>query len=254
MIANPAIVDQTYRIDRALKNVNGVDLKNDEANALRCESKGQILTRYLLWNIPIDRSVKVVVRPKNNVGGLNDRLMEVQMQINKVIISILVMIVMIAGAKASDSRFTDITAARLSAAMFERADADRNGWLDIDEYASLALISSELLRLNGGVEVAAFRQGVIPISVSSKALDRAQRNQLVQRSRIEFIMIAGEGFLLSGAELHNRTLSLFHQADTTKDKELHQSELENFLRAVFWTGEAEILMMPDLVMSSYTPR
>lgn len=143
-----------------------------------------------------------------------------------------------AGAKPSPYAYGDALStlskneARIHAeTVFARADLDRNGVLDADEYASLAIVTAELARLNGfyAIETGGDAANVVPLPVSApSALSFGERARVEAVARAEFYALAGaDGALtLDGyvAALSER----FAEADRNRNGALAREELAAF--------------------------
>jgi len=115
--------------------------------------------------------------------------------------------------------------------VFMRADLDRSGTLDADEYASLALVTAELARLNGflaietGADAAA--QVSLPIAAPS-AISSAERVRIDAVARSEFYAAAGADAALTLEEYLTVKADQFDTADRNGNGQLGRAELAAF--------------------------
>lgn len=101
--------------------------------------------------------------------------------------------------KAQAERLTAAEAAAHAAMTFDRADLNRSGGLDIDEYASLAVITAELAHLNGYIAIE--RDGepyMISLPIQAPAtMTRAERVRIDAVARRDFYELAGDDEVLT---------------------------------------------------------
>ena len=122
-------------------------------------------------------------------------------------------------------------------ATFERADMNGDGALDIDEYASLSIVTAELSLLNGffAIDTEAGAQTIdLPVA-APQAMSRLDRAQLDAIARREFYRIAGADSELSSDEFTAVKAQAFDAADRNANGELARAEL-----AAYALGEAKI--------------
>ncbi|MBI1364948.1 MAG: hypothetical protein GC153_03205 [Alphaproteobacteria bacterium] len=120
-------------------------------------------------------------------------------------------------------------AAADAAATFERADLDKSDALDIEEYASLAVITAELARLNGYVRLAA--DDALPIALpirAPEALAGAERARVEAVARRDFYRIAGDDGRISKREFLAAAAERFAAADRNRNGVLAKRELAAF--------------------------
>lgn len=115
-------------------------------------------------------------------------------------------------------------------ALFDRADLDRNSSLDVDEYASLAVIEAELARLNGYV---AFETPTGPRRVAidvdaPSSLGRGERTLIDAVARSAFYVASGGEEALTKTQFLAERDAAFAQSDRNNDGALAKSELSAF--------------------------
>lgn len=115
-------------------------------------------------------------------------------------------------------------------AMFSRADLNRSGALDADEYAALAIVTAELSRLNGffALDIGDGREFVQLPEGAPTALSFGERARIEAVARTEFYAIAGEDGLLDRHEYTGEQMERFEQADRNNNKVLVKAELTSF--------------------------
>ena len=130
--------------------------------------------------------------------------------------------------------------ARMHAAIiFERADLDRSGALDADEFASLAIVTAELTRLNGfiAIETGGDDADIVPLPIEApSALSAGERARVEAVARADFYAMAGEDARLTIDEYLGEKSAAFEAADRNRDGALVRAEL-----AAFAAGEAMIV-------------
>lgn len=113
---------------------------------------------------------------------------------------------------------------------FARADVDKSGALDADEYAALAIVTAELARLNGfiALEVGDGRE-IISLPITAPiALTGAERARVDAVARAEFYAAAGDDGLMDMNEYSGEQKSWFAAADRNRNGALARSELTSF--------------------------
>lgn len=115
--------------------------------------------------------------------------------------------------------------------IFERADLDRSGALDADEYASLAVVTAELTRLNGFIAIESGGDAAnivaLPIAAPS-ALSSAERTRVDAVARSDFYEMAGVDAELSVSEYLGEQSARFEEADRNGNGALASQELAGF--------------------------
>ncbi|MEE2691889.1 MAG: hypothetical protein VX640_10160 [Pseudomonadota bacterium] len=115
--------------------------------------------------------------------------------------------------------------------IFNRADLDRSGALDADEYASLAIVSAELSRLNGfiAIETGGDSANIVPLPVAApSALSQGERARVEAVARSEFYVLAGDDALLTADEYLGEQAARFDAADRNRNGALAKGELASF--------------------------
>lgn len=114
--------------------------------------------------------------------------------------------------------------------VFQRADFDQNGTLNADEYATLAIISAELARLNGFVviETSAGPSTVSLRSTAPASLSGAEHTRIDAVARSMFYNAAGDDGRMDEAEYIVAQRAVFDQADFNSNGALRKAELELF--------------------------
>ena len=137
-------------------------------------------------------------------------------------------------------RLTSERAAIHAETIFARADLDRSGALDANEYVSLAIVTAELARLNGFValEIGDAAEIVsVPITPPS-AMSSAERIRVEAVARNEFYAAAGDDGLMSVEEFLGEQAARFEAADRNRNGALGKSELVNFASRAAFVSEA----------------
>ncbi len=117
-----------------------------------------------------------------------------------------------------------------AAYLFQRADINDDGALDADEYASLAIVTAELSRLNGFVAVET-EGGLVTAALPADydaGLSRTARAEISALSRQEFYRAVGDDDLLDAAEFLDLENARFERADRNGDQKLTRNELVAF--------------------------
>lgn len=117
-----------------------------------------------------------------------------------------------------------------AAAMFARADLDRSGALDADEYAALAIVTAELARLNGFIALEiGDGQEVVSLPIEAPmALAGAERARVGAVARAEFYASAGDDGLMDLDEYTGEQAARFKAADRNRNGALAKTELVSF--------------------------
>jgi len=117
-----------------------------------------------------------------------------------------------------------------AAALFQRADRNQDSVLDADEYATLAIVSAELSRLNGFVVIEG-EQGPATLKLASArpaSLGAAEHARIGAVSRAMFYAGAGDDAKMSEAEFIASQRAIFDAADFNGNGVLHRGELAVF--------------------------
>lgn len=122
-------------------------------------------------------------------------------------------------------------AGKQAARLFDRADMNKDGALDRDEYSILTVVSAELAQVNGFVAVEAGRGvEIIPIATDDLANHLTSQEKALVRERAarEFRVIAGDDERLSADEFIGAQLEQFLSSDKNRDGVLAGGELSAF--------------------------
>ncbi|MEZ5922465.1 MAG: hypothetical protein R3C60_14100 [Parvularculaceae bacterium] len=117
-----------------------------------------------------------------------------------------------------------------AALRFERADFDNSGALDADEYATQALVTAELARVN---HFAPMRIGMsvgkvaLPASVPAN-VDAKEREAILRSASIVFQTIASDDRKISRQEFVGAALEQMLASDMDRNGALTGSELSTF--------------------------
>lgn len=125
-------------------------------------------------------------------------------------------------------RLTRAEAAAHAAAVFQRADLDRSGALDADEYAALAIVTAELSRLNGFIALGEDGAVVALPVAKTAALSRGERARVEAVARQAFYVAAGADAKLAAAEFAAAEAAAFDAHDRNGNGRLAQQELSAF--------------------------
>lgn len=133
-----------------------------------------------------------------------------------------------AGAATADT-LTKSDAVAHAAAVFHRADQNKDARLNADEFASLAIVTAELAHLNGYIEIEgdAPRLVALPIDRPS-ALSVGERARIEAVARNTFYSAAQGDGALNEAEFVAVELERFRDADRNRNGALRKSELAKF--------------------------
>lgn len=117
-----------------------------------------------------------------------------------------------------------------AAATFARADVDRSGALDANEYAALAIVTAELARLNGFIALEiGDGQEVVPLPIEAPmALAGVERTRVDAVARTEFYAVAGDDGLMDLTEYAGEQAERFKAADGNRNGALARTELVSF--------------------------
>lgn len=117
-----------------------------------------------------------------------------------------------------------------AAETFARADLDKSGALDANEYAALAIVTAELSRLNGfvGFETeGGARTVALPVKAPT-ALTGGERARVEAVARAAFYAAAGANGLMSLDEYAGETAKRFAEADRNRNGVLAGGELVSY--------------------------
>lgn len=115
--------------------------------------------------------------------------------------------------------------------VFNRADLDGSGALDADEYASLAIVTAELSRLNGfiAIERGGDKANIVSLPIAApSALSSGERARVEAVARAEFYALAGEDGSLTAEEYVGEKSARFAAADRNRNGALAKAELAAF--------------------------
>ena len=127
---------------------------------------------------------------------------------------------------------TDEVASHATAS-FLRADANSDGFVNVDEYAALTIVTAELSLLNGFIALqtgSAEEKVELPFG-NPGALTRGERARIEAVARSEFYQIAGDDSTISHSEFHDHKASKFAEADRNRNGKLAKAELQAFAAA-----------------------
>lgn len=115
-------------------------------------------------------------------------------------------------------------------AVFARADLDRSGDLDADEYSALAVVSAGLARLNGYVAILGVDEALVaPLPAPApRSLSAAERTRIEAVARADFYAASGADARMSAAEYGAEQDARFAAADRNRNGRLAKGELASF--------------------------
>lgn len=118
-----------------------------------------------------------------------------------------------------------------SETLFERADMDNSGALDVDEYSALMVVQTELSRLNGFIALQ-MDSHVTTIPISNPdgkvGLSHGDRTRIDAVARAHFYSAAGLDNQLSWDEYAMTAINVFASVDRNQDGVLRGRELNAF--------------------------
>ncbi|MHA7871912.1 MAG: hypothetical protein ACX939_06140 [Hyphococcus sp.] len=141
-----------------------------------------------------------------------------------------------------DSAVKSLTRADIgdhAALVFARADRNRDGALNVDEYAALSVVTAELAHLNGFIAIE--RKEDAPAiarlpSADQAALSSIQQTRIAAVARSRFYVFAGEDGAMNSDEFSRAQMSVFDEADFNRNGVLVRNELAAFAeKQVFQT-------------------
>ncbi len=123
-------------------------------------------------------------------------------------------------------------AARHAAHVFGRADLNKDGALDGDEFSVLAIVTAELARLNGfvAVDLVGGAKTVAVPGTFLPALTRSERALINDRAIREFAVVAGADERLGRDEFVSAEIEIFLASDADRNGLLAGGELTSFAR------------------------
>ena len=127
-------------------------------------------------------------------------------------------------------QLTEFEAASHALHVFMRADWDGDQVLNVDEYATLSIITAELAHLNGFIAIdngGAVRTIALPVSAPS-SVSASEHVRIDAVARNTFYAFAGEDARLDAGEYVSLQQALFEQADLNGNGALADKELVNF--------------------------
>jgi hypothetical protein len=131
---------------------------------------------------------------------------------------------------ATLARLSADAACANGAETFLRADLDKSGALDANEYAALAVVTAELSRLNGfvGFETEGGVQTVALPVRAPEALVGGERARVEAVARAGFYAAAGADGLMSLEEYAGERVKRFAEADRNRNGVLAKDELVSY--------------------------
>lgn len=131
---------------------------------------------------------------------------------------------------ATVSRLTADEARAHAGATFARADLDRSGALNADEYAALTTVTAELSRLNGFIALAADgRNEIVALPIKAPmALAGGERARVEAVARADFHAAAGADGHITRSEFASEQAARFAAADRNRNGALAKGELAAF--------------------------
>jgi len=113
---------------------------------------------------------------------------------------------------------------------FERADLNKDGALDEEEFAIMAIVGAELARLNGFVPIAMNGEvRTIPLGEARREpLTKAEKAMTAARAAREYRVIAGDDERVHVGEFVDAELEKFIADDADRNGELSGVELASF--------------------------
>ena len=125
---------------------------------------------------------------------------------------------------------TQAEAAVFADSVFQRADLDRDGSLDVDEFAALTIVTAELAHLNGFIAVekdGALETIVLPITAPA-ALGDAEQTRIDAVARHAFYAFAGSDGKMQQGEYSGLQEAIFAASDLNANGALTSAELPLF--------------------------
>ncbi len=127
-------------------------------------------------------------------------------------------------------KLTREEAAAYSRSVFQRADIDHDGALDVDEYAALAVVKAELAHLNGFIAVernGALETVALPINAPA-ALGDSEQTRIDAVARHTFYAFAGSDGKMQQGEYLGLEDAIFASSDLNSNGALTRAELPLF--------------------------
>lgn len=128
------------------------------------------------------------------------------------------------------TKLTQAEAASFAEGVFRRADIDRDGALDVDEFAALSIVTAELAHLNGFVAVekeGALETIALPVSAPA-ALGDAEQTRIDAVARHTFYAFAGSDGKMQQGEYSGLQEAIFASSDLNANGALTSAELPLF--------------------------
>ena len=116
--------------------------------------------------------------------------------------------------------------------VFAKVDVDRNGEIDVDEYAAQAVVFAGLVRFNGVVAVDGRQTLHIGLPTTAEAsLGAAERTAIDAVARADYYAVTADGPITSRRWVELR-MAAFDAADRNEDGVLTGRELSRFAMAL----------------------
>lgn len=128
------------------------------------------------------------------------------------------------------TRLTEVEAAAYAHTVFQRADRDGDGALNVDEFAALTIVTAELAHLNGfiAVERAGSVQTIALPAGAPGALGDAEQTRIDAVARHTFYAFAGNDGKMQQGEYLSLQAAIFASSDLNANGDLTNAELSIF--------------------------